>query len=123
MSNAMKCNYGIINVDGYSEMYAHHRTRALVLLAMVNLIYTSGKSPTKKEILLLVIEMQKHLEIPTLSKNSLKTIQDHLNQLVKSGHIYKYKFGKAENAKKKIGRGGPSRCYWPAFISLEEKKK
>ena len=87
--NEMETLAGPIVIPGWDEMVTYHRTRAIVFQSLTNLVLEHYIPPTKKELLKAVIEQQKASDIPPLSNKSLKAIQDHLDNLVETGYVFR----------------------------------
>ena len=121
--NEMETLAGPIVIPGWDEMVAYHQTRAIVLQCLTNFILEHFIPPTKKELLKAVIEQQKESGILPLSNTSTKTIQDHLNNLVEGGYVFRLGFGQTadtegKSGRRRMGRGGPARCFWPTCVTL-----
>lgn len=127
-TNEMMTIAGPIVVPGWDDIVAWHKTRAIVLECLTNLVLEHHHPPTKKELLQAVIQQQKASNVKPLSSTSLKALQDHLDNLVASGHIFRLGFGQTADTENKatgrrrMGRGGPARCFWPACVSLRLKE-
>ena len=122
--NEMETLAGPIVIPGWDEMVTYHRTRAIVFQCLTNLVLEHYIPPTKKELLGAVIEQQKASDITPLSNKSLKAIQDHLDNLVETGYVFRLGFGQtadteSETGRRKMGRGGPARCFWPTCVTLK----
>ena len=127
-ANQMETLAGPIVIQGWDEMVVNHRTRAFVFQCLVNFVLEHYIPPTKKELLGAVIKQQKLSGVQPLSNKSLKAIQDHLDNLVEDGYIYRLAFGqtadtRSETGRRKMGRGGPARCFWPVCVTLKLKEQ
>jgi hypothetical protein len=123
--NEMDTLAGPIIIPGWDEMAINHQTRAIVLQCLTNFVLEHIIPPTKKQLLDKVIEQQEMSDIEPLSPTSTKTIQDHLDNLVEDGYVYRLGFGQTADSgqsktgrRKARGRGGPARCFWPASVKL-----
>lgn len=103
-------------LPGWGQLLSNHQTRGLVLLALINIILESYTAPTGMEILERVQLYQKELEVPTLSRNSLRIVLTHIGSLIDDGYVFKTSFTDRDDGL--IGRGGRSRSYWPNCIGL-----
>ena len=99
-----------IPIPGYDEMTQDAPTRALVLRAMVEFALEHRGSPTLKQILSRVRELQEQAQVPILADKSQRSIQFHVENLVRGGFLI-------ATSEARPGRNN-QRSYWPACLDV-----
>ena len=103
-----------IPIPGYDKMTQAAPTRALVLQAMVEFALEHQGSPTLNQILGRVRELQKQAQVPVLAVKSQRSIQFHVENLVRGGFLI------ASGDTTRQGRNN-QRSYWPACLNVTIK--
>ena len=102
-----------IPIPGYGKMAQDAPTRALVLQAMVEFALEHQGSPTLNQILSRVRELQEQAQVPVLAVKSQRSIQFHVENLVRGGFL-------VASGKVRPGRNN-QRAYWPACLDVTIK--